>query len=63
MIKQLLNSVIANYCDLSLSRRSIIFIQSRPIIVDYPHRVMRGFALGKIELPKYDYGECFTESK
>ena len=50
MIKQLSNSVIAKYCDLSMSRRSIIlrqiidllatdksqyFAQPRPIIVNY----------------------------
>ena len=45
MIKQLLNSVIAKYGDLSVSRRSIInllasdkslyFAQLRPIIVNY----------------------------
>ena len=45
MIKQLLNSVIAKYRDLSVSRRSIIdllatdksryFAQTHPIIVNY----------------------------
>ena len=51
MIKQLLNSVIAKYRDLSVSRRSIIylsrsacqlqitfFVQPRPIIVNYSFR-------------------------
>ena len=49
MIKQLLNSVIAKYRDLLVSRRSIIidllatdksryFAQPRPIIVHYLHR-------------------------
>ena len=33
MIKQLLNSVIAKYRDLSVSRRSQYFAQPRPIIV------------------------------
>ena len=35
MIKQLLNSVIAKYRDLSVSRRSRYFVQPRPIIVKY----------------------------
>ena len=49
MIKQLLNSVITNYHDLPVSRRSIIellatdksryFLQPRPIIVNYFHPV------------------------
>ena len=30
MLKQLLNSVIAKYCDLSVSRRSIICLSLRP---------------------------------
>ena len=36
MIKQLLNSVIAKYRDLSVSRRSRYFAQPRPIIVNSP---------------------------
>ena len=36
MIKQLLNSVIAKYRDLSVASRSIIFVaQTRPIIVNF----------------------------
>ena len=35
MIKQLLNSVIAKYRDLSVSRRSRYFAQPRPITVYY----------------------------
>ena len=48
MIKQLLNSVIAIYRDLSVSRRSIIclsryFAQPRPIIVNYILQLFRDF--------------------
>ena len=48
MIKQLLNSVIAKYRDLSVSRRSIIclnqyFAQPRPIIVNYFLQLFRDF--------------------
>ena len=48
MIKQLLNSVIEKYRDLSVSRRSIIclsryFAQPRPIIVNYFLQLFRNF--------------------
>ena len=39
MIKQLLNSVIAKYRDLSVSRRSRYFAQPCPIIVNYKHHL------------------------
>ena len=47
----------------SVHDRSRYFAQSRPIFVNYLQRVMGEFTLCKIVLPKYDYGECFAETK
>ena len=57
MIKQLLNSVIAKYHDLSVSRQSIIdqlateklryFAQPRPMIVNYHIELFNSFLIGQ----------------
>ena len=65
MIKQLSNSVIAKYCDLSMSRRSIICLslRLRQIIDLLATDKSQYFAQPRPIIVKYVWGNCLKEAQ